>query len=182
LLIAGLALGGLGSTLWDPFAPDTAKVPAPAGAQALLTSVSSAPESLPPSAPLPVNALSADLEVVELKVEKLEEAAVVRGLLHNAADSVRAATTLEATLSIDGVPHRRRIVPCCDALEGELAAQVVQNPRHPHLQAGGQAPPPTELEAGERRPFAVVFPALGPSSVTAVLTATVRPTPMRRAP
>lgn len=182
LLFVGLALGGLGSTFWDPFAPEAPKVSRPAAPEVLSASTSSVPVPSPPSAAPVVNALSTDLEVLELVVEKLTEAAVVRGVLHNTADSVRVATTLEATLSMDGVPHRRRVVPCCDALEGELAAEVAQNPRHPHLRAGGQAPPPVELEAGERRPFAVVFPALGPSSVTAVLTATVRPTPMRRAP
>ena len=177
LLFVGLALGGLGSTFWDPFEPSLLEASTPAVPPSLPASAPSTPPSTPPA----FNALSTDLEVLELRVEKLPEAAVVRGVLHNTADSVRAATTLEATLSIDGVPHRRRVVPCCDALEGELAAEVAQNPRHPHLRAGGQAPPTVELEAGERRPFAVVFPALGPSSVTAVLTATVRPTPMRRA-
>ncbi len=181
LLFVGLALGSLASTFWDPFAPDAPRVSTPAAPEVFPSSASSAPVSSPLSAPRLVNALSTDLEVLELHVEKLTEAAVVRGVLHNTADTLRVATTLEATLSIDGVPHRRRVVPCCDALEGELASEVAQNPRHPHLRAGGQAPPPVELEAGERRPFAVVFPALGPSSVTAVLTATVRPTPMRRA-
>ena len=87
-------------------------------------------------------------------------AALLQGELVNGTPDPQRAVQVQATLTVDEVPMRRRSVWCCMAMEHEEASAAANNPRHPHYARAARIPVGVALEPGQSRPFAILFPGL----------------------
>lgn len=117
----------------------------------------------------PPGQLSLEIYPVEALAE--EGAVVVYGALSNATDVDQTRIEIEAILTVDGVPRRRRAALCCDDLTPAQAKEVAAAPAHPHFRRERD---PVVVAAGDVQAFAIVFPSLAPAQVKGVLAASVR--------
>lgn len=101
------------------------------------------------------------------QVVRRDAHAIAFGLVTNETGALHAAPRIEAVLLVDGRPHKRRVVHCCDGFALDAAERIIATPDHDHFRYG-RIGPVDPLAVDAEAPITVIFTDAPPTGALTV--------------